>query len=438
MSTRDTYIGETVKFEAPNIYEKIRYNLEYQIGLREKSTICEEMKDQYSWTLPQKMGETFPYENEQWCEITYHTLYDGDEIDSGQLRLMVRISPEVKPSVDLKISESISEVAKNIGAYVKGLSRLSLKAGGAGAQGSYVQSYVISFEGVNYRAGEVTTDYLTTAGEKTVTATVTDTRGRTNTISKKIMVLDYEKPHVSNFSVEHSETNAEIDLECGVTPLAGNTATYLLEYRKKVDETFKTIPAALSGQSVDKKIKISGIDSESLYVFKITVSDLFYSTVVTYELDTDFTLIDYNVSGKGFAIGKVSEISDAIEIALPISFAGNSYAWNEVNVFAGPNVLKPSESFAYPVKYRKIGSHIFVDGYISVRDYKGETELFTLPSGYRKKGKIYVRCPTAENYIALIGIDEGKAVAEWIKALNGTDKTGAVSWIYLHLDFFTD
>ena len=67
---------------------------------------------------------------------------------------------------------------------------------------------------------------------------------------------------------------------------------------------------------------IQNIDTESEYNFKIVATDYFSSVEYLHNLSTAYTLMDFNQSGKGIAIGKVST-DDSFEVNMNTKFTGN-------------------------------------------------------------------------------------------------------------------
>jgi hypothetical protein len=59
-----------------------------------------------------------------------------------------------------------------------------------------------------------------------------------------------------------------------------------------------------------------GVDNS--YDIRLTVKDSFATISSTFEIPTAFTLLDFNTSGRGIAFGKVSELTEGVEFALPM------------------------------------------------------------------------------------------------------------------------
>lgn len=93
-------------------------------------------------------------------------------------------------------------IADRFGGYVRTRSKLSVSITAAGAQGSSISAYRTSIDSVTYSGSSFTTNALNTAGNLTMTVTVTDSRGRTASTTRTVTVLDYSPPSLSMFTAE--------------------------------------------------------------------------------------------------------------------------------------------------------------------------------------------------------------------------------------------
>ena len=59
--------------------------------------------------------------------------------------------------------------------------------------------------------------------------------------------------------------------------------------------------------------------ADNSFDIRLSVSDAFATVKSTFDIPTAFTLLDFNKSGRGLAVGKVSELAEGLEIDLPMS-----------------------------------------------------------------------------------------------------------------------
>lgn len=108
----------------------------------------------------------------------------------------------------ITISEATTGVAAIIGAgaFVQAVSKLALTiTGAAGVYGSTITGYKLEVAGQTINAASGTTNPITTAGATVpVKATVTDSRGRTASITVNIKVLAYAPPTITQASLQRA------------------------------------------------------------------------------------------------------------------------------------------------------------------------------------------------------------------------------------------
>ncbi len=187
----------------------------------------------------------------------------------------------------------------------------------------------------NLSTAAATTDFLTSSGTNTITGTVTDSRGRTKSVSKTVTVLDYAAPSVTSLSAvrcdedgtskrgRHCKGNLLLEdlSDCGNQ----NTKSVSVTYRKRSDTSWQNAPAVtLSGYTGTTSLILSGINTENIYDVMVTVRDYFYSgssgiSRATY-VPTAFTLVDYRMGGHGIAFGKVAEEENLFDVNLKSRF----------------------------------------------------------------------------------------------------------------------
>lgn len=364
--------------------------------------------------------------------------------ESSELKLTLSMPESVKPSVSFTVSEATEGVASKVGAYIKGVSTLYIKLTDSSVYGATISARSVAANGNTYNSADITTNPLISSGSMVISAKVTDTRGRTATATKTINVVDYAKPYINTFTVSRT-TGSEVSvlINGGVTDIPGNTPRYSIDYKKKSDETYKTYTISDTAASIYKKITLTDVDPNYQYDFRATVADQFYSTVQNRDVGTEFTLIDFNASGKSIAIGKVSEETEGIEIALPIILTGKHSEWKRVTSYMTNVVTDPPSDVAWaaPLRYRKIGNHVYINGYVSLTsDYEGGFVAVADIPHKPTYCEYYTLTTTSVNDIAQIGVTkDGTLIIYWIKSIfGGGTALGKISWVYISIDYFTD
>ena len=453
VSTSSVDMGGAVTFTLSRASSSFTHTLTYSFA-GATGTIGTGIGTSQPWTVPD-LASKITSKTSDVCTITCITYNGTTEVGTKTLTMTLKVPTSVKPTVTLTIAEAVADVASKVGVYLKDLSKLNITATGSGASGSTISAYSISANGTTYNTSTVTTGYLATAGSMTITATVTDTRGRTGTTSKTINVVDYKKPYITTFELYRSNsTGAELSdgaymrvgYSVGITEITGNTPTYTLSYKKKSDTTYTS--QTLTSKSGSAIVSIS---TDYSYDVKLEVKDVFNSTLVIGEIGTAFTLIDFHKDGKGMSFGKVAE-RYGLECDLETTFNkevsfGDSVSFNAPWINIDTSVLPSyatqySSNTAHKLQYRKIGTHVYLRGRIALSSaYTGGSfTLFNLPTGYRPTATNLRLNPVTGSNIARVYVaSSGNVTLEWVKSLvDASDVIGLVSWVDISIDFFTD
>ena len=143
-------------------------------------------------------------------------------------------------------------------------------------------------------------------------------------------VYEYFNPNIRTFAAYRSDTSGEEDdeaesaklvIDFEIAPINNkNEKSYKVQVQKQGETSWTTI---LSGNaySYDNTYIKTGtvLDADYSHTVKLTVSDYFMETVAEVEIGTAFTLMDFRHTGRGMAIGKVSQ-KDALEINMDVEF----------------------------------------------------------------------------------------------------------------------
>lgn len=247
------------------------------------------------------------------------TTYSGNTvIESKSITITCAIPASMKPSASVAISEAAT-LPRDYGAYVQGKSRLRIQTTPTLAYNSPINSYAVTADGASYSAADVTTPVLQNTGSRSVSATVTDKRGRTSdAATAPYTVLAYEQPYLTAFSASRCNQSGTIDPEGHymriaftgkVTALNNlNTAVYVVRYRAVgasswVEETI----SAITGNYTGSATKIYAAADASAYEVQVLITDDFGQIVVgSAVIPVAFTIMHWRSQGDGMAIGGIN------------------------------------------------------------------------------------------------------------------------------------
>jgi len=286
-----------------------------------------------SYAIPTSWINAMPSATSGTGTVTVTTYSGSTKIGSAVSKSFTLTVPAtVVPTISsVTIAESIAGLAAQFGGYVQNKSRLSVKVTAAGAYSSTIKSYKTSLDGVNYTAASFTTGTLKNSGTRTMTITVTDSRGRSAKATRSVTVLAYAAPKISTFTAiranglgaaDDNGTMALARIKFIVAEVSGkNTAGYLVQYKAKSASTWTTAAEGSVFAYDNNMLLNSALNIDTSYDLRLSVTDYFGTVTALAEVATAFTLLDFNASGKGLAFGKVSEKENAVEFALPVYFS---------------------------------------------------------------------------------------------------------------------
>lgn len=244
------------------------------------------------------------------------------------------IPDSVAPSCSLDVNDATGY--DNVyGSYVQGLSKIHFSVAAQTAYGSPINAYEVNTGDSVHLSADGTTSELLTGGSRTVTAKVTDARGRSGYASKSLTVMPYTAPSVTALSVIRCDADGvengqgkyvRINFSATASSLNNrNSVRYSLKYKPTTEESNYTevqLPALNDVYTVDNYAYIFQAADSSSYDVIVTAADNHKSTTRSTSASTAFTFMDWHPTGTGIAFGKVSEKERTMEIAMHAEIQG--------------------------------------------------------------------------------------------------------------------
>lgn len=278
-----------------------------------------------------------------------------------------------------------SEWVSATGAYVQGYTAMRVVTTASPGEGATIASITITGDAGSGSGDDWTSQVLTTAGDKTITITATDSRGRTATETRTITVLAYNAPTISNVSFERgsysggtwtpSMTGSDLKVSYRLTLSLtdqGNTADAAIVIGATQKWT-GTISA-----SGPQTVYLTGVTPDATQTMTISATDLVGgATALATVIPTAKVLINKNFALNALRIGGVAETKDSVEIDLPVKLheplgldSGGTYAANADDA---------RSNLVVPMRPKLLWSGSFSSGSITVPGYS-EYELFVFSS----------------------------------------------------------
>lgn len=295
------------------------------------------------------------------------TTYNGStSIGSNSHSKTCTIPSSVKPTLSVSVSDS-EGYSGTYGGYVQGKSKISVSLTAAGAYGSTIKSYSTTADGSKYTASSFTTGVIKGSGTLTISATVTDSRGRSATATKDIIVLDYSSPKISAIKAIRSDSSGNasssgayltVIFSAEITSLnSNNTAEYTLQYKKTSENAYTdvTLSAYSGNYNVANGTYTFSAESSSSYDVIITATDDFGSVPLGTKGASIKKLWSILNRGLGFAFGKIAERQNAFECGFDMYDKFDTVIGNGLAEYtgSGDNAIDPNTTIEHCVLTNK-------------------------------------------------------------------------------------
>lgn len=307
------------------------HTITYECGSASGTVCTKSTSETISFTPPLSLASQNTSGTSVSVKLILQT-YSGDTAIGSEVTKTVTmaIPATVKPALEMAVSE-LTDYSGVYGNYVKGLSRLKIDLTPTSSYGSEIASYKVTANGSTYSAKSNITDVLSSSGTLTITATVTDKRGRTSdVVSEEITVLDYTAPAISKLTAGRCDEDGTLNdrggyflvtFSAAVTPLDDlNAAAYTVMYRKasaSAWETSEILSDLTNVYSVTEQTWIFPAEDVP-YVVGVTAQDNHSAITRTVAGTVAFYLIRPHAGGKGLGLGMTPAHSDGLDLGFPL------------------------------------------------------------------------------------------------------------------------
>lgn len=207
MSASAVDAGDPITILTHRASASFTHTITYKIGSLTGTIATKTSVADVPWTPPLSLLNAIPNSTSGTVTITVETFSGSTSLGSDTTSFTLRAPSEIVPSVGtITHSEAVSLVNTEVGAYVKNLTKLNLGISGeAGTYGSTISTRKIVVAGQTINADSGTTpNVINASGTVPITATVTDSRGRSKSETVNVTVLDYSEPSVLSPTVQRA------------------------------------------------------------------------------------------------------------------------------------------------------------------------------------------------------------------------------------------
>ena len=279
-----------------------------------------------SWTPPLDLAYQIPDDTSMRVTLIC-TTYSGDS-NVGTKSIDVTLTlpaDDVKPDIQQFVSKP-----SGYGMYVKNNSTVRLSALVSGTYGSTIKKCVISGPNLSYESNNSSSSYsatsstLTTSGDKTYTITITDSRGRTDSKTETIRVVDYNSPVITSYTSFRSNSNGSMNssgtyithkITPSFYPLNGKNIAKIIVYSKKSTDSAYGNATIITNNAENQKVLVfthttQTFEIDSTYDFKIVISDSVGNSATIYtHVGTKNVPLNIASNNKSVAVGGFAQTS---------------------------------------------------------------------------------------------------------------------------------
>lgn len=365
-----------------------------------------------SYAIPTSWLNAIPKATSGTAKVTVTTYSGGTKVGAAASKnFTVTVPASVVPTISSVAVADTTTHQTTFGNMVQSKSKPKFTITAAGALGSTITAYKTVFEGKTLSGATPTAGVITGSGSVSAKITVTDSRGRTASTTKTWTVVAYTAPKIISFqgfrcladgteNYEGTHLSAAINFSISKVN-EKNTAAYTLEYKLQSATTWTNLTSGAVYALNDTIVSASGIFGvDNSFDVRLSVTDSFGTVRSTFEIPTAFTLLDFNASGKALAFGKVSELKEGVEFALPTVFSHAETPSSVTYLTEGQDLNEVQEPGFYTIPTTAISGTLLNKPYtgtstgslIVLREGNGlqKAQIFHVAS--KPNGAIYERC----------------------------------------------
>ena len=327
VSASNVAMGSATTIAISRASSSFTHTLTYAFGSATGTIAAKTTSTSVSWTPPLTLASQIPKAVTGTCTITCTTYNGSTSIGSKTCTLTLTVPASVKPTItSLTAARVDGAVPSTWGIYVQTKSKATLTINGAaGSYGSTISSYSITGGGYTSTASSFTTGFLNTSGTITFTATVTDSRGRVSAAATvSISVVAYSPPSFASYLSQRCLSSGTVNedgtyirglVSYSYASCSNKNTITRATYYKKASETAWTNASAAFSSGTAFTFGGGKISTETSYDIKYTLTDAFTTIAIQDIVSTAAVVMDFKKGGKGVAVGKVSEVDNAFEVA---------------------------------------------------------------------------------------------------------------------------
>lgn len=312
-------MGTTITIYTNRASTDFTHNIIYTFG-SSTANIALGVADSCTWAVPVSLADVIPNYASGWGSITCNTYNSsGTLIGSQNVNFTANVPSSFVPTVSgLSVAIDGTGQDKTLNKYVQNITKILSSFTAAGIHSSTISASSITVKRQSDNAdlqtisgtNGTTSNPVALSGTYIVTASATDSRGRTASVTATFTVDAYSKPTITTFTTARdgtTTTTVNATLNLSWSPLGtSNTANISVVGVNNVgtSATLYTLNGSTAGLLNTTQAYTSQSDASS-YTYTLTVTDTFGNTATAIAtVSTSFA--EFTIAkGKGVGVGKV-------------------------------------------------------------------------------------------------------------------------------------
>lgn len=269
----------------------------------------------YTFTPPVELANQIPSANSGTAKLIIYTYrHDDTHVGTESVNITLNVS-NYSPSV---ASPALTYNNTLNGLCVQGKSKVKVEISASSLYGATIKSYSSTVDGKTYTGSSFTSAVLG-SGSKTVSVTVTDTRGKTATVSSAAFtVYEYSAPSITDFTLARRADGTTVDatVKGSIKPVNGKNT----DNGKVIVSLPGKDPIEIKATSgtINATATFTGVSTDVTLTGTAKLQDSYTSVTRTYVLPTVAVTMDFLYTGNGIAMGKVAETQNLLDVAWAI------------------------------------------------------------------------------------------------------------------------
>lgn len=345
-------LGSPVSFSISRASSSFTHDISYILSGGSWVSIASGVGASYKWSGP-ALSLASNNINGESIAVIYRVVTKRDSTVIGEKKITSSwaIPDSVKPSISFTTSDPTGYLSR-FGAYVQGRSKVKVDLSASGIYGSTISTRYINIGGFCTSNGSSVTSDAIPNTSVSISCSVTDSRGRSNSSSGTITVKPYNRPRISTISAVRCDASGtqsktgsygKVVFSAAITSLKNgstekNIASYEVQYRESGSGEAGWVSA---GTYAKNNLAPSNISSDvfacsknTRYECRVVAKDYFndpvYSSLA--DISPTFVLQHLAKSMLSVGIGRLCNKANALQIGL------KTYFDNTVDVAGGLNV----------------------------------------------------------------------------------------------------